>query len=1053
MSVRVHSRDAVPCRLVVSSVTPYRAAIVDIRRRRTVHCVDALPCLVLNPDPLAKGSGQVDCRAVHYGVCVPVILQFNPINLLTAPRAFETDLHRLVNQFVAADRATKKKESMLAFASSAVSSTGSPSSPSVPQSPVRPLAASSILSAVEKFERKSIQANSRGKVVQLLKTKRDIDVAPATASNTVKESSVEPAVKTTTPPPVSDVEQPLITPPPVVSTVTAPAAKYDSCTWPSFKRPQSNAKESKDVESKEMVKKLEKVTGNIIGIDGSGVDKAKKKVDDDVGSAKKKIVKRVKVSEKKSVSEKIETEMRNGTVKVKVEGKKEKSDKSGKIINTTTTLEEELNKMIAASNEIHAVSEAMPVANSGLDSGIGSEESPPSPSPLKEEEAKSGNNKYFDQHIASPVDFAKTRFQRNTGQSVNETKFRFENGQIQNSSRDKWRPEWLPSHSSLLSAATSGDPAMEANLVQAAVDALKRDGRHQRMNQRKASSPEPTIPHPKLTVTQKQHIKERSLSPTGSSSHVPVRPFLTKGSVAERVLIFERCPTSIDRDLKDKLAAKHPAIHAASADGITKSQTVAVKEISKTASSSPTAHNLQRLAIKSSSQSTQIPYFHFPNGRPVLPKESEIILQRVATAFSNLEGGCAFKDQFGVITKACDLPLYWKNSLFIAVGGEKKGFVTSEMFLEYWKRVMQTSNDDASKFVKILSKSTRNYLLPEDFTPLIQDVVNSHPGLTFLKEAVEFHSRYVHTVIARIYYSVNRSWTGRIISPELRKSTFLQTVALLEEEDDINQITDYFSYEHFYVIYCKFWELDKDHDLYIDKSDLSRHNDHAISSRMIERIFSGAVTRGRNQKEQKMSYTEFVWFLMSEEDKRHPTSIEYWFRCMDLDGDGYLSMYELEYFYEEQLQRMEALGIETLPFKDCLCQMLDMIRPKTPGLISLSDLKRCRMTSIFFDTFFNLEKYLDHEQRDPFASQRDHDGEGGAEMSDWDRYAAEEYEFLVAEEGANEQQEDLVYEDEEDELSSSLDKLAKVTSRRSNADLEEDYTDYADYAESDDYQY
>jgi serine/threonine-protein phosphatase 2A regulatory subunit B'' len=43
---------------------------------------------------------------------------------------------------------------------------------------------------------------------------------------------------------------------------------------------------------------------------------------------------------------------------------------------------------------------------------------------------------------------------------------------------------------------------------------------------------------------------------------------------------------------------------------------------------------------------------------------------------------------------------------------------------------------------------------------------------------------------------------------------------------------------------------------------------------------------------------------------------------MDLDGDGYLSMYELEYFYEEQLQRMEAIGIETLPFEDCLCQVI-----------------------------------------------------------------------------------------------------------------------------------
>lgn len=55
--------------------------------------------------------------------------------------------------------------------------------------------------------------------------------------------------------------------------------------------------------------------------------------------------------------------------------------------------------------------------------------------------------------------------------------------------------------------------------------------------------------------------------------------------------------------------------------------------------------------------------------------------------------------------------------------------------------------------------------------------------------------------------------------------------------------------------------------------------------------------------------------------------------------------------------------------------MLDMIQPKIPGKISLSDLKRCKMTPIFFDTFFNLEKYLDHEQRDPFASQRDHEND------------------------------------------------------------------------------
>lgn len=52
---------------------------------------------------------------------------------------------------------------------------------------------------------------------------------------------------------------------------------------------------------------------------------------------------------------------------------------------------------------------------------------------------------------------------------------------------------------------------------------------------------------------------------------------------------------------------------------------------------------------------------------------------------------------------------------------------------------------------------------------------------------------------------------------------------------------------------------------------------------------------------------------------------------MDLDGDGVLSMYELQYFYEEQCQKLDNMAIEPLPFEDCLCQMLDLVKPECEG--------------------------------------------------------------------------------------------------------------------------
>ncbi|XP_070609181.1 serine/threonine-protein phosphatase 2A regulatory subunit B'' subunit alpha isoform X1 [Erythrolamprus reginae] len=416
--------------------------------------------------------------------------------------------------------------------------------------------------------------------------------------------------------------------------------------------------------------------------------------------------------------------------------------------------------------------------------------------------------------------------------------------------------------------------------------------------------------------------------------------------------------------------------------------------------------------------SINIPTFYFPYGLPNICNNHDEIIIKVEAAFSEFEDNKVPYNEMGKIIKTCGCPLYWKAPMFNASGGDQTGFVSVHSFVAMWRKILHNCHDDASKFICLLAKPDCNYLEQEDFIPILQDIVETHPGLTFLKDAPEFHSRYITTVIQRIFYIVNRSWSGKISLIELKKSNFLQTLALLEEEEDINQITDYFSYEHFYVIYCKFWELDTDHDLYINQSDLARYNDQALSSRIIERIFTGAVLRGsQEQKENQMSYADFVWFLISEEDKRCLTSIEYWFRCMDLDGDGTLSMYELEYLYEEQCERMESMGIEPLPFHDLLCQMLDLVKPECEGRITLRDLKRCRMAHVFYNTFFNLEKYLDNEQRDPFAVQKDIENDS-PEPSDWDRYAAEEYEILVAEESGSVQLQEGSFEDdyETDEL-------------------------------------
>lgn len=134
---------------------------------------------------------------------------------------------------------------------------------------------------------------------------------------------------------------------------------------------------------------------------------------------------------------------------------------------------------------------------------------------------------------------------------------------------------------------------------------------------------------------------------------------------------------------------------------------------------------------------------------------------------------------------------------------------------------------------------------------------------------------------------------------------------------------------------CKFWELDEDHDGYIDATDLVQYDDYALTNKVVDRIMSGAGRQLLSSVPNKMNYLDFVIFLISEVDKSSPASLDYFFNVIDVDGDGVISTFEIEYFFEEQKQRIQSLSQELITFPDIMCQMIDMVQK--PALILQAD--------------------------------------------------------------------------------------------------------------------
>ncbi len=241
------------------------------------------------------------------------------------------------------------------------------------------------------------------------------------------------------------------------------------------------------------------------------------------------------------------------------------------------------------------------------------------------------------------------------------------------------------------------------------------------------------------------------------------------------------------------------------------------------------------------------------------------------------------------------------NEPFDAASGvDTDGVVPLEMFLHYWVRDMEgkdhydrcvcircvVSNAPAShppsppprSFFSLISQPGSHRIVPYDFMPFLEELLAFHPGLAFLESTPEFQEKYARTVIARMMYVCDPQARGFIDCRSLRRSNLMQAFHTVDMEEDINlvspryiqadcplnstplalrpQVNDYFSYEHFYVLYCKFWELDTDRDFFLTRQDLSKLDN--LTHTVLDRVFSQAGRRFTSGQPDKMAYEDFV---------------------------------------------------------------------------------------------------------------------------------------------------------------------------------------------------
>ena len=68
-----------------------------------------------------------------------------------------------------------------------------------------------------------------------------------------------------------------------------------------------------------------------------------------------------------------------------------------------------------------------------------------------------------------------------------------------------------------------------------------------------------------------------------------------------------------------------------------------------------------------------------------------------------------------------------------------------------------------------------------------------------------------------------------------------------------------------------------------------RYGSYGLSARVVDRIWALRHDRKPDRAGKTgMTYDDFVYFLLAEEDKQSFPALQYWFHVLDFDGDGYI---------------------------------------------------------------------------------------------------------------------------------------------------------------------
>ncbi|ORX61127.1 Serine/threonine-protein phosphatase 2A regulatory subunit B [Piromyces finnis] len=295
---------------------------------------------------------------------------------------------------------------------------------------------------------------------------------------------------------------------------------------------------------------------------------------------------------------------------------------------------------------------------------------------------------------------------------------------------------------------------------------------------------------------------------------------------------------------------------------------------------------------------------------------------------------------------------YFSSKIFYQLMDDT-GYISVINFFNYV--VKKISFKQTRLDLSLYDTDNTGYLTEEQFEDYLTDLIKSLPQIFEMNKM--FEKFYVCIAARKFFFFLDPRHKGKINIRELLLSSVYQEFYGLKENKDDKY--NWFSIESAMTVYGQYLNLDTDGNGMISRSELSNFCSGVYSDIFLDRVFEEFPTYNN-----EMDFQAFIDFHLMVNNLNKPEAISLAFRCLDLEGVGYLSKPVVTHHYKSLFQKMVKYGFEIIEEENIVVELFDMAHPEETEKIKIQDLIKCGMANSILGILIDARGLNNYENRE-----------------------------------------------------------------------------------------